>query len=343
MGMNHFENVVPPEKLEAIKKAVYEVFGTSEVDDCKLLKGGFSNTLIYLFVIKHKSYVLRVVTSANIVEDVRREHICTQLASKAGIAPYLYYYNDNAITITDFIETVPFQMGFATQQQLLTELVKTVRAIHSLPLFPKLINFMDGVDILIKQFRELRMFPELITNECFELYGNIQKSYPRYDIDRVSSHNDLNPNNLLFDGNKIWVIDWEMAFESDRYVDLAIIANTFLKEKHHEEIYLTAYFGNKLNDYMRGRFYLMQQVCHVYYAMLMLRFAAEAKPVGFEHSSQMNLPSLPDFHAMIGKQQVSLETYQAQLQYGKILINTAVKNMKDKRFQLAIELIHTLR
>jgi thiamine kinase-like enzyme len=343
MGMNNFENVVPPEKLEAIKKAVYDVFGTSEIDGCKLLKGGFSNTLIYLFVMQHKSYVLRVVMYANIFEDIRREHICTQLASKAGIAPYLYYHNDDAITIIDFIETVPFQMGFASQEQLLTELVKTILSIHSLPLFPKLINFMDGVDILIQQFRELRMFPESITSECFELYGHIQKSYPRYDLDRVSSHNDLNPNNLLFDGNKIWVIDWEMAFESDRYVDLAIIANTFVKDTHHEKIYLTAYFGNKLDKYIIGRFYLMQQVCHVYYAMLMLRFAAEAKPAGFTHNLEMNLLSLPDFHAMIGKQQISLETYDGQLQYGKILINTAVKNMKGKRFRRSIELMYILR
>jgi hypothetical protein len=103
MAMHKFKNILPPAKLEAIKSAVQEVFGTSDVDSCELLKGGLSNTLVYLIVVQQKKYVLRVVTKVDNFEDVRREHICTRLASEAGIAPYLHYYSDHAVTISSCI------------------------------------------------------------------------------------------------------------------------------------------------------------------------------------------------------------------------------------------------
>jgi hypothetical protein len=48
---------------------------------------------------------------------------------------------------------------------------------------------------------------------------------PRYDLEIVSRHNDLNPNDILFDGARVWIVDWEGAFAADHYVDLAALAN----------------------------------------------------------------------------------------------------------------------
>ena len=59
----------------------------------------------------------------------------------------------------------------------------------------------------------------------------------------VSSHNDLKPQNIRFDGKHIWLVDWESAFLNDRYADLAVVANFFVKDEAHEEEYLTTYFG----------------------------------------------------------------------------------------------------
>lgn len=99
----------------------------------------------------------------------------------------------------------------------------------------------------------------------------------------VSSHNDLNPNNILFDGKKIWVIDWEAAFQNDRYVDLAIVAKTFVHNQEDEAIFLQTYFGEQLDEYKRARFFLMQQICRMYYAMIMLKLAAAQKPADHLH------------------------------------------------------------
>ena len=39
-------------------------------------------------------------------------------------------------------------------------------------------------------------------------------------------HNDpFKPDNMLFEGNRLWLVDWEAAFQNDRYADLAVVAN----------------------------------------------------------------------------------------------------------------------
>jgi hypothetical protein len=39
--------------------------------------------------------------------------------------------------------------------------------------------------------------------------GTVASVYPRHDLDMVSSHHDLKPENLLFDGNHAWLVDWK--------------------------------------------------------------------------------------------------------------------------------------
>jgi len=41
----------------------------------------------------------------------------------------------------------------------------------------------------------------------------------------VFSHNDLNPTNVLWDGTRVWLVDWERAGPAHPYVDLATLSN----------------------------------------------------------------------------------------------------------------------
>jgi len=340
MSNTLFETAIPDEKLAAVRKALSAAFGSCPVDDIQLTGGGLSTALVYRLRIDNKGYLLRIITDVSELNDPHRQYICMNAAAAAGIAPRVYYTNEeDAVAITDFITAIPLRNGFSSPDILIKELANTVKTMHALPLFPKLVNFMDGVDLFIRQFRELNMLPGHVTDECFDLYAEVQKHYPRYDTDLVSSHNDLNPNNILFDGKKIWVIDWEAAFQNDRYTDLAIIAKSYTQGQQQEDLLLATYFGEEPGEYRRARFYLMQQACHMYYAMAMLKLAAAAKPAGYLHDANMLLPDIRAFHIMIGSRQISLETYEAKLQYGKILLNTMLANMQSERFKQAVSVV----
>jgi len=65
----------------------------------------------------------------------------------------------------------------------------------------------------------------------------------------VSSHNDLKPENVLFDGERVWLVDWEAAFLNDRYHDLAMVANFVVNNSEEEEAYLGTYFWKAPSEY----------------------------------------------------------------------------------------------
>jgi thiamine kinase-like enzyme len=319
--------LIPADKWPAVEKALLQTFKILAPEDITLLTGGMSTALVYKIIIRQQPYLLRIVMQVDELNDPKRQYDCMQLAADAGIAPRVYYTNvADALSITGFISAPPIWENFTDRNSLLQTLGQKIKEIHALPLFPKLVNFLDGVDIFIQQFQALNMFPEEVLAPYFKQYKRIPSYYIREDTDIVSSHNDLNPSNILFDGQKVWILDWEAAFENDRYVDLAITAQFFAATEEQEDILLTAYFGDTLDEEKRARFFLMQQVTYMYYAMIMLRLAASSQPAGTVHNADMNTPSLQEVRAMIRSRELELATYEGKLLYSKALLNTILKN-----------------
>ena len=54
-------------------------------------------------------------------------------------------------------------------------------------------------------------------------FERLREAYPWDESILVSSHNDPHPGNILFDGERLWLIDWESAYRNDPAVDLAIM------------------------------------------------------------------------------------------------------------------------
>lgn len=332
-----WKSLIPESKHGAVDTALQQTFGTTSVESIVLLTGGLSSALVYRIIIADKSYVLRLVMRIDEITDPVRQYACMNAAAEAGIAPRVYYAStENAVSITAFIEPNYSPERFDSPEARLLELVRMIQSIHSLPFFPKLVNFMDSVDGFIQRFQSAGQFPDHATAEHFRYYAEIQKVYPRHDTDLVSSHNDLNPNNILTDSVRLWVVDWETAFLNDRYVDLANVANFAVKDEAQEKFYLSAYFGDSLNDYKRARFFLMQQICRMFYAMIFLYVASTQRTPDSVHDTSMDTIPLPEFYAQLAAKQVSLSSYEGKLLYGKLLLNEALRQMKTLRFAACI-------
>lgn len=330
-------SLIPAAKTGAVEKALHTTFGTTTVDDATLLTGGLSTALLYKIIVDGTPYVMRLVMQADAFRDPTRHFTCMRIAADAGIAPPIRYLNvEDAISISDYIAGVPLRSHF-TPDTLLPALADVIRRIHDAPLFPPLFDYLDELDRKIEQFRSMHLLPESATEQHFRLYAEIRRVYPRHTADVVSSHNDLNPGNLLFDGTTIWVVDWEAAFRSDRYIDLATIAQSFVFTREQEEVYLGAYFGKPPTEYQQARFFLMRQITYMAYAMIMMEIVAAGGKASYD--SSMNVPSLRELYMQMGAGAVSLASGEGQFLYAKVMLGEALRGMQTERFTESLAVV----
>lgn len=244
--------MIPENKQAAVSKALQIAFGVNEFEDIQQLMKGLSNSLVLKITVRGKPYVLRVVTRSDSRDSPVHYFDCMQAAALAGLAPAIQYLSiEDQISITDFAAEQPFPLAEARDK-----MAATIKHLHTLPKFSHRLNYVDAGDSFVQKFQSLNILPESATKDIFGLYAQIAKVYPRNDKENlVSCHNDLKPDNIIFDGFRPWLVDWEAAFLNDRYADLAAIANFVVKNEADENAFLHIYFGGAADEYKRARFF----------------------------------------------------------------------------------------
>ena len=251
--------MIPQEKIAAVTRALHEAFGVTEFEDIRRLTKGTSPA-VFRIVVRGRPYLLKFILRTN---DPGRKIACMRAAADAGLAPRVWYTSiPDRIAVTDFVEAVPFPVTDA-----LFRMPAVLRALHALPPFPRVPDHLNttcmflmtqgpAVEGFIRNFRAANIVHEDESEELFARYAQMAAVYPRHDPDLVSSHNDLfKPDNILFDGQRVWLVDWEAAFLNDRYADLAVVANQVVSNEAEEGAYLQEYFGQPPNSYQSARFY----------------------------------------------------------------------------------------
>lgn len=317
--------------MAAVTAAIERSFG-QEATELILLKGGLSGAGVYKIMVNGLAYVLKLDQPNDL--DI---YATTKIAAAAGLAPELYYADHKeGISISAFIDAKPIRGSFANPAELAQRLGLLIRDMHGMPLFERTNDMRAMADGFIAPLKTLQALTGLAIDEAFGYYEKIRAVYPWQDPDKVSSHNDLNPNNILFDGKHIRVIDWDAAFANDRYVDLAIAAISFANAPDLANTLLEAYFGTAFNDYHRARFFLMLQICRIIYASLMFQLAGVAiKEIIAEHPAALNF-TMADIGRLAQTGQFDISTGAGQFYYGVALFNEALHAMRSDRLAEAM-------
>jgi len=335
--------VIPEEKSAAVTRGLREAFGADAFEDIRALTTSLRSDPVFRIVVAGSPFLLRIVTRTG---DPARLIQCMRAGAEAGLAPRVRYAgSEDRIAITDFVEAAPFPVADA-----LLRMPAALRTLHALPPFPAVPNrintsctFFLGkgpeVEGFIRKFQSAGLVPEGESREVFARYEQVTAAYSSDEADLASSHNDLKPANILFDGRRVWLVDWEAAFLNDRYADLAAVANFVVSNEAEEKAYLQEYFGQAPDAGRLARFFLMRQLSHLFYAMAYLLLGAS----GNAANEGARAPGFTDFQRRVWAGEVDMADRAVRAVYGRVHWERLLENLRQPRFREALSIVSELR
>jgi len=331
--------MIPQEKSAAVTRGLRDAFGVTEFEDIRVIKN-LASSLVFRIVVQGSRFLLKISSRTN---DPGRHYTCMRAAAEAGLAPRVWYASlEDRVSIEDFVEAKPLPAAEA-----LVRAPAALRRLHELPPFPGVPNHINtscmflmnkgpAVDGFIQRVQAANILPKAESAELFARYEQVAAIYPHHHEDMVSSHNDLfKPDNILFDGSSVWLVDWEAAFLNDRYADLAVVANLFVSNDAQERIYLREYFGQPPDEYQRARFFLMRQVAHMFYAIGFLWLGFAGKPIDWSEAA----PEYEEFHRRFRKGEVDLTDSHMKIAYGRVHWERLFRNMRQAQFDETLRIV----
>ena len=333
--------MIPEEKSDAVARALQEAFGVTAFEEIRMLTGGQTSALVFRIVVQGRPYLLRLIMRTD--STTERHFTCMNAAAEAGLAPRVLYTSvPDRISITDFVDAVPFPADEA-----LVRMPAVLRTLHALPPFPPVEDHLNttctfllksgpAANGFIGMFKAANILPASESEELLARFAQVAAVYPRHEPDMVSSHNDLfKPDNILFDGDRVWLVDWEAAFLNDRYADLAAVANLLVTSETEERRFLQEYFGHPPDEYQRARFLLMQQIAHAFYAMVFLLQGASGEPL----DRSAKAPEPGDFHRRFWAGEFNLEEKETKALYGRVHLEQLLEKTRQARFDEALRIV----
>lgn len=232
-------------QIEALARRVSE-FENASVIQVSFLPGGITNRNFRLDV-DAQAFVLRMPgeNSALLGIDREREVINNRVAAQAGIAPeVISVIMPEGYLVTRFIEGVKLTAETLRSREGLSRVSETLRAIHNGPPFRGEFSPFRAVSGYASNLPSWEMVFSRDIGLANRLAAEIeQKMYSGEPLPQRPIHADLLNENLLDDGNRIRVLDWEYSGMGDPFFDLGNLADHHDLDEEQEGKLLTAYLG----------------------------------------------------------------------------------------------------
>jgi hypothetical protein len=290
-------DIIPVERREHARLALTGAFGRAPLTGLQPVSGGASGALIYRAEVADRPYLLRLEKpERDGFHDPVRSFACMSIAAEAGVAPAVHFADaTSGAAIIAFVSQRPIEDYPGGREQLAGALGSLVRRLQQTPPFPPVTPYLDIVDFLLLRLRDSGLFAPGSLAAYLEGFARIRGAYRWEPGSLVSSHNDPNPGNILFDGERLWLIDWETACRNDPLVDIAVLANYSASSPELEGMLLRTWLGRAPDRLTQARLTLMRQLVRLFYAGVILSMVP---PTG-DDRPEANATALTDFFAAL--------------------------------------------
>jgi aminoglycoside phosphotransferase (APT) family kinase protein len=319
--MTELLNLISFDRREAAREAFKMAFGTAQPTEIARIEGGASQAEIYRIVVSKQPYLLRLEgRPRGGFHDPHRSYKCMRIAAEVGVAPPLRYADpETGVAVMDFVPTRPVLEYPGERFALMRDLGGLIVRLHNAPDFPRLAEYPAIVAHFLGLVRASSMFAPGLLDEHSEAFARIRDAYRWEAASLVASHNDLNPGNILFDGHRLWLIDWETACLNDPLVDVATAAIFLATTREQEDVVLERCLGRTPQDRDRARFTLIRQMARLLYAGFALSVAA-ARPTA-KVEEDLTAPTLPQVFTATAQGSLVGGAPETLLVLGKAFLN----------------------
>nr|WP_298682055.1 phosphotransferase [uncultured Dongia sp.] len=333
MTRDHFEEL-PTEHRVTAGLALATAFGATPIEAITPVMGGASGAWTFRVDLSRRHYLLRIEGAASPLRNPH-QYRSLQIAAQAGIAPRCHYVDESArIAILDFVEERPLDSFPGGPLALARALGEMVRRVQATPLFPEFIAYPDMVGRLWAWVCQTGLFAPGVLDPCTERFSRIREICTWESTDLVSSHNDPLPRNILFDGTRLWMIDWESAYRNDPLVDVAIMLDNFAPEPALESAFLHAWLGHSTSDGFYEKLNPVRSLTRLYYAGVLLSASAAA---GRETTdTNLTAPTRAEFEQAVGAGHLKPGATETKHILGKMFLNSFLSGDMPPGFSAAV-------
>jgi thiamine kinase-like enzyme len=178
--------------------------------------------------------------------DREAEFQATEAAARIGVGPEVaIFLPDEGILVTRWIEGHTLADQELREPDVLSDVAESLRTVHKGPrLRARFSPFR-----LVERYHEAALERGVAREDDYErahaIATEIEGLMSGPDHAPVPCHNDLLPANLVFDGERVRLVDWEYAGMGDRFFDLGSLSVHAGFDEGDDEWLLTSYFGER--------------------------------------------------------------------------------------------------
>jgi hypothetical protein len=255
-------------------------------------------------------------------------------AAEAGVAPPIRFVDDAAgVVVLPFIEQRPLTEHAGGPVGAATEVAELLARLHSTDAFPSRGDHLDNLARMIGFLTASgRVAPGLLDRHL-EAFERIRGAYPWDPGGFVSAHNDPNQFNLLYDGDRVWLIDWETASRNDPFVDLATACAHLAPTDELRTLVLRTALRRQPGPVDHARLALMGWLVQLFAGSILLTIVVD--PATPTHTD-LTVMSGEEFGAAIASGELVAGTTETTLTFAKLMLASFVDASTTPAFEDAL-------
>ncbi len=225
-----------------------------------VLEGGITNHN-YLVTCADGQFVVRIGDDIPVHQIMRFNEVAAAKAAYfTGLSPKITYHACGVL-VMDYIESIALSAERMQQQETLGKVLALIKKCHN-----ELPQHLRGASVVFWVFHVIRDYAATLVDgkskyvsllpQLLNTAQELERAGGPFDI--VFGHNDLLPANVLDDGSRFWLIDWEYAGFNTPLFDLGGLASNNELSEPLERWLLQEYFETQPDDQLWKRYQAMK-------------------------------------------------------------------------------------